>query len=144
VDAVGEYRRLFQQVHGREAPAPSVVDHVYCAADEAQCFQVVREHLGPGHFNTISGYEGEPDWPTEGADGQLTERRVVELVGTPEQLVHTLLERQDRLGDYEQVCQFTFGSLPHAEATANAQRFARDVLPKLRAAGVLESTSSTD
>ena len=54
------------------------------------------------------------------------------MIGTPEALVEHHLARQELVGDYEILANFSFGGLPYELVYEQAKLFADKVLPKLK------------
>ena len=58
------------------------------------------------------------------------------VVGSPETVARTLVERQQALGFGRVVGLFQVGDMPHQRALANMELFGREVMPSLREAAV--------
>ena len=70
--------------------------------------------------------------------GNLTYEDLVEmgyiLVGSPDTVTRTLLERQETLRCGRVIGLFQVGDMPHKKAVRNMELFAREVMPRVREA----------
>ncbi|MEU7814372.1 LLM class flavin-dependent oxidoreductase [Pseudonocardia sp. NPDC049154] len=151
---IGEYRKRFEDKHGRPAPPPVMTDHIYCAADEEEATRLSREHIirhfmltmrhysfdKAGHFDSIKGYTSyaamadamQQAGKQAAADGYVA----AQITGTPEQIVARIKERIEAFGDYDQNFGFSYGGLPHHKIESSMRLFASEVLPELDRLGI--------
>jgi alkanesulfonate monooxygenase SsuD/methylene tetrahydromethanopterin reductase-like flavin-dependent oxidoreductase (luciferase family) len=147
---LAEYREIFQQENGYEAPQPLFAGWVYCDRDEKRAeaqadrwiggyYGSVLEHyqFAEDHLKTTKGYE----WYGAFAD-KIQEKgrqeyvdffRNLQIWGTPEQCAQRILEVRQRLNACGFVGVFSYAGMPLPEAERNLRLFSDSVLPTLNA-----------
>jgi alkanesulfonate monooxygenase SsuD/methylene tetrahydromethanopterin reductase-like flavin-dependent oxidoreductase (luciferase family) len=148
---LGEYRDVYREANGAEAPPPIVAGWTFCdeSAERAREMAVryiggywksVVEHyeLVGDHLARTAGYESYgrlQELASGGAGDALTEFFLgLQIWGTPEQCVERVLDVRARTGAESFVGIFSYAGMPEAEAERSMRLFARSVLPALQAA----------
>ncbi|GIX31936.1 MAG: luciferase [Porticoccaceae bacterium] len=150
IPEIQQYRKAFAELHGREAPPFIISDFMLCFPDKrrvteycdtyfAKMFETVANHYEflSDHFKSL------PSYSTYAYMGQLAEaaggpekayRDYIggNMIGTPEELIEHHLERKELVGDYEMLCNFSFGGMPYELVYEQAKLFADKVLPVLK------------
>ncbi|MBN7797504.1 LLM class flavin-dependent oxidoreductase [Parahaliea mediterranea] len=144
------HRELYQELYG-STPRPIVVgDFTFCHED-ADCAKEVAEkalttylscilhhyELAGTHLADAAGYSAY----AKAAEILRTDEGLSKYVegylksvsyGTPEQIINTLRERRDIIGDFDLSTSFRFGGLEFDDAKASMKLFAEKVMPELR------------
>ena len=145
---IEEYRRLYQEDHGTEAPGLMTADFVYCHPDGAHAKEVAERHmttyllsilehyeLMDDHFSDIKGYRGYAKQAEllrkVGVEGFVKGFLASNAYGTPDTILERLKERREVLGPFEAATCFRFGGLAIEDAEASMRLFANEVLPEL-------------
>ena len=144
-----EYRRLFQQHHGRPAMDPMCVDSCFCdeSADKAEeiareCitnyYITVMDHydMAGDHFRNLKGYTGYADAADmlqaagmeAGAEGYFH----ANIWGTPQQILDRLDQRRELIGHFDLMLSLSFGGLSQDQVTNSMRLIAEQVLPEVR------------
>lgn len=143
------YRTLFQEHHGRPAPAPVCVDFLCCdeSADRAEALS--REHMANYYLTVVEHYEmggehfkdmkGYGDYATNAAilrDTGLEDAANgfvdINTWGTPQQILDKLEARRQALGDFDLTVQVSYGGMTGENAERSIRLFAEKVLPEVR------------
>jgi alkanesulfonate monooxygenase SsuD/methylene tetrahydromethanopterin reductase-like flavin-dependent oxidoreductase (luciferase family) len=144
-----EYRDLFRERHGTDAPPPVTCDFVYCDADAGRAEEMARQHLVgyltsvlrhyelmSDHFKDAAGYESYGRavdlLRAIGLETLCEQYLAVQAYGTPERIVERLAARRDLIGDFDLTACFRYAGLPFDDARASMELFAREVLPVVR------------
>ncbi|HEY8514788.1 MAG TPA: LLM class flavin-dependent oxidoreductase [Candidatus Binatia bacterium] len=147
---LAEYRRIYRDVNGAEAPPPIVAGWTFCdeSADRARemavryiggYWRTVMKHyeLRGEHLAFIKGYESyarlQEIIRSGGADALTEFFLSLQVWGTPEQCYERVLENRQRTGSESFVAAFSYAGMPHEEAVRSMRLFAREVLPELKA-----------
>ncbi|MBW7945612.1 MAG: LLM class flavin-dependent oxidoreductase [Sphingomonadaceae bacterium] len=142
------YRTLYQEHHGRPAPAPVCVDFLACdeSADRAEA--LAREHMSNYYLTVMHHYEmaGDQfknlkgygdyaqnaqilkDMGQEAAGNAFVD---VNTWGTPQQILEKLERRRQALGEFDLTVQITYGGMSGENAQKSMKLFAEKVLPEL-------------
>jgi alkanesulfonate monooxygenase SsuD/methylene tetrahydromethanopterin reductase-like flavin-dependent oxidoreductase (luciferase family) len=145
-----QYKATFKELHAKEAPPFIISDFMLCFNDKQRVteycdkyfstmFATVANHyefMSP-HFKDLPSYStyaymGERAEAAGGADKAYKDYIGGNMIGTPEELVEHHLERFSMVGDYEMLCNFSFGGLPYELVYEQAKLFADKVLPKIK------------
>lgn len=141
---LARYQKLYKECHAQDAPPPLTVDIMYCDASErsaelsrrfiGEYYGTVLEHyeIDKGHLGKTRGYESYAgsDVPVEPSDAQQG-YLAVQAAGTPEQILASLAQRREIIGDFEFGMIAKCGSMTLADAESSVRLFAREVLPEL-------------
>jgi len=151
IPEINQYRSSFAEQHGRAAPPFIISDFMLCFPDKRQVteycdtyfsrmFATVANHyefMSP-HFKELPSYStyaymGERAEAAGGADKAYKDYIGGNMLGTPEELIEHHLERQSMVGDYEMLCNFSFGGQPFEMVYEQAKLFADKVMPHIKA-----------
>ena len=150
VRELAEYRALFREVNGREAPPPVVAGWVLCDADAARAEERARRYIGEYYRSVIRHYELVGDHLTKlkgyeaykavqerisspgGADEMVEFFLGLQVWGTPEQCYQRVVDTMKRTGGEAFVGVFSYGGMPYDAAEAGLKLFAAEVAPELR------------
>jgi alkanesulfonate monooxygenase SsuD/methylene tetrahydromethanopterin reductase-like flavin-dependent oxidoreductase (luciferase family) len=150
VQELNEYRKIFSEVNGTDAPPPIVGGWTYCDENADRAEENARKYIGEYWQSVVRHYElvGDHLKKMKGyeAYGQLQERAsqpggVDEMVeffltlqvwGTPEQCYERVLEIQRKTGAEAFNGVFSYGAMPYDLAEASLRLFASEVMPELK------------
>jgi alkanesulfonate monooxygenase SsuD/methylene tetrahydromethanopterin reductase-like flavin-dependent oxidoreductase (luciferase family) len=143
---VAEYRRLFREHHGVEAPPPRFLANVFCDEDPERADALGRAYLTQywksvlahyelfaGHLGRTRGYEAYGAIQQTGMDDYTRTFLGLQVWGTPEQCYERVVEGTRKLGGDGFMGTFSYGGMPYDLAESSLRLFARRVLPELRA-----------
>ena len=147
-----EYRRLFRETHGREAPRPIFVGWVFVDEDPARAHEMGQERISRysmaamnhymvsgDHMRGLKGYEsyakGQELMKKAGITQDQSASRWTEnhIFGTPDECVEKVIETQKKLGAAAYLAVFNYGGLGEAEAIRNRDLFVQKVMPRVKA-----------
>ena len=150
IPEINQYRATFKELHGRTAPPFIISDFVLCFDDKkrvteycdnyfSKMFSTVANHyefMSP-HFKELPSYStyaymGDAAKAAGGPDKAYRDYISGNMIGTPEELIEHHLLRASMVGDYEMLCNFSFGGLPYDLVYEQLKLFADKVLPKLK------------
>ncbi len=143
------YRALFQQHHGRAAPAPVCVDFLACDESAGRAEKLARDHMAKyyvtvmehyemagAHFKDMKGYGDYAanadilkDLGMEEAGNSFVD---INTWGTPQQILDKLEARRHVLGDFDLTVQVSYGGMSPQDAESSLNLFAAKVLPELQ------------
>jgi alkanesulfonate monooxygenase SsuD/methylene tetrahydromethanopterin reductase-like flavin-dependent oxidoreductase (luciferase family) len=143
------YRELYEAEHGEIAPPISLNVNMYCHEDDElarerhfeyvnRFFMANIEHyeMAGEHFANIKGHEryaaNAAYFREIGLEKAANDYAATALWGNPERILGQIEAIRDVLGDFEISLAPSFGGLPHDQARASLELFAREVLPKAR------------
>ena len=150
LEELQQYRGIFRELHGREAPAPICAAQVFCDEDAARAEDRAQEYMGAyyesvdRHYEfsknrlaTTKGYESykatEDMTSKEGGPQRMREFYTgLQVFGTPAQCYERASDILKRVGSEHFIAGFSYGGMPHDEANRNMQLFATQVLPELK------------
>ncbi len=145
-----DYRRLFHQVNGSEAPPPIAAGWTICDADAGRAEEMARKHIGAywhsvirhyefvgSHLMNMKGYEAyravqERVSAKGGVDAMTDFILNLQVWGTPEQCYDRIVSIQKRIGGEAFTGIFSYGGMPYDYAEKSMRLFAREVAPELR------------
>ncbi len=150
IPEINHYRDVFKQKHAKEAPPFIISDFVLCFADKARVtdytdryfgpmFQTVAEHyefMSP-HFKELPSYStyaymGDATRAAGGPDKAYRDYISGNMIGAPEQIIEHHQKRTAMVGDYEMLCNFSFGGMPYEFVYEQAKLFADKVMPHIK------------
>ncbi len=150
VKELNEYRNVFREVNGMEAPPPIVSGWVLCdtnpdRAEEHACKyideyyrSVIRHYeLVGDHLSKMRGYESYKGMQERmsrpgGADEMVEFFRSLQVYGTPQQCYERIVDTIKRTGGEAFNGIFSYGGMPYEIAEESLRLFANEVAPELR------------
>ena len=146
---IKEYRKVYTETHGGEAPPTLMVDLTYCHRDSEEARRVATEHVanyyltcvehyefGGRHFESTAGYgsyaEAKAALDEFGLDAAVDGYVNAQIWGTPEEMLAKHEERREIVGDYEPIMVFQYGGLFGQQAAQSYELFTSEVLPTLQ------------
>ncbi|MGH7322543.1 MAG: LLM class flavin-dependent oxidoreductase [Candidatus Rokuibacteriota bacterium] len=147
---LGEYRTVYREVNGVEAPPPIVGAWTFCDENAARAEEMARKYIGAywqsvvdhyeligDHLTKMKGYEAYSEMQKRanrpGGVGEMAEFFVnLHVWGTPDQCYEKVVDIQNRTGGEAFVGIFSYGGMPYDLAEASLRLFARDVAPRLK------------
>jgi alkanesulfonate monooxygenase SsuD/methylene tetrahydromethanopterin reductase-like flavin-dependent oxidoreductase (luciferase family) len=154
-----EYRAVYRQVNGSDAPPTVAAVWTYCDQDEGRAREMAARHLvaywqsaqrhyelTSGHLANVKGYEyyGKMAERAKDAGASSSDDFFMNLQvwGTPEQCYRKILEIREKVGCDTYVGVFSYAAMPQGEAESNMRLFAREVMPELKKLGAPEQSVS--
>jgi alkanesulfonate monooxygenase SsuD/methylene tetrahydromethanopterin reductase-like flavin-dependent oxidoreductase (luciferase family) len=149
VAELDHYRDLFREFHGREAPAPILMQFVAVHESEAGAAEMWEEYTVGYSRSALAHYEFDNEGlaEIEGYEyyGKLAEniakhgterfcRFLAELQpsGTPARVTEQLVANTARIGAESVIAIVSFGGMPMAQARENFRLLAEEVRPALQ------------
>ncbi len=149
---VQSYRESFQKAHGRNAPAPLVIDVCYCDEDAGRAEDLSQKYIAGYYLSVLEHYEFLADYhrSTKGYEGYAAAAEIlkaagkeksladfveVQAHGTPQQILDKLYERRQILGDYEWNLMASFAGMPFEAAERSLELIGKKVLPEVKSWG---------
>ena len=147
---LNEYRSVYRQVNGREAPAPFTAGWVFCDEDAGRAEEQARLWIGnywqsvvkhyelkADHLGQLRGYESYKALQEACATDKGLEEMVefflgLQVWGTPAQCYDKILDISKRVGSEAFFGVFSYGGMPIEEAERNQRCFAGTVMPELK------------
>jgi alkanesulfonate monooxygenase SsuD/methylene tetrahydromethanopterin reductase-like flavin-dependent oxidoreductase (luciferase family) len=150
------YRSVYREVNGVEAPAPICAGWTFCDPDPGRAEEMAHRYIGGYYRSVLDHYEfaGEQLGRTKGYEyyGKMAEKIAtygndkitdffvnLQFWGTPEQCYEKILAVRKRMGNDSFVGVFSYAGMPSEEAERNQRLFASQVLPELQKIGPFES-----
>lgn len=146
---MGEYRRIFQEVNGVDAPQPLSAGWVFVDENADRAAEKANEYIGNYYKSVIEHYEfvGEHLSKTEGYEyyGEMQKKLEkygsqkfidffvdLQVWGTPEQCYERIMNIHRRVGNsgFNAVCNY--GGMSPEEGRRNMETFAQTVMPELK------------
>ena len=145
------YRQVFRQVNGSEAPPPISAGWTFCDEDPERAYEMARRYIGgywmtvldhyqfgKGHLRTTKGYEYYGKFADKlekyGDEAAIEFFMNLQVWGTPEMCYEKIMEVSDRTGADHFVGVFSYAGMPADEAERNMRLFADKVMPELKRA----------
>jgi alkanesulfonate monooxygenase SsuD/methylene tetrahydromethanopterin reductase-like flavin-dependent oxidoreductase (luciferase family) len=147
---LAEYRELFGQHHGEEAPPTIAVAWIFCDEDEARAsdeaakwmtryWRGVIEHYdfaNPDNFKGVKGYENyvsQAQMAVDvGPDAIAQDFMKVQVWGTPAMCLEKIRNIREQVDCEHFVGIFRYADMPFAVAERNLRTFASLVAPQLK------------
>jgi alkanesulfonate monooxygenase SsuD/methylene tetrahydromethanopterin reductase-like flavin-dependent oxidoreductase (luciferase family) len=145
-----DYRSVFSQVNGVDAPPPIVAGWVLCDTDAGRAEEHARRYVGDYYRSVIRHYELVGDHLTRlrgyeaykgvqerisqpgGADLMVDFFLSLQIWGTPEQCHEKIVATIDRTGGEAFNGVFSYGGMPYEIAEESLRLFASEVMPALK------------
>jgi alkanesulfonate monooxygenase SsuD/methylene tetrahydromethanopterin reductase-like flavin-dependent oxidoreductase (luciferase family) len=147
---LGEYRKIYREVNGAEAPPPIAAGWCLCDQDAGRAEEKARRWINGywetamrhyefrgEHWAKTKGYEyyaaiGAAPRTPEMDDFFLN----LQIWGTPEQCYNRVMKIRETVGQDHFVGVFSYAGMPYDEAEQSLRLFAREVAPELKKVGV--------
>ena len=143
------YKKLFKEIHGREAPPPVLTDFLYCHSDIKEAERVSKENIAQyflsvvkhyefagTHFDKTKGYKSYGESAALirqfGLDAAADAYRNAQSWGTPDKILSNYSRWRDLIGDFSLNTVFSFAGLTFEQVERSQRLFASDVMPQLR------------
>ena len=143
------YKKMFREIHGREAPPVVLTDFCYVDNDMAEAERVSKEYIAQyflsvckhyeftgTHFDTTKGYksygEGAALIRQFGLEASADAYRNAQSWGTPDKVLANYARWRDLIGDFSLNTVFSFAGLPFEQCERSQRLFAAEVLPRLK------------
>ena len=148
-----DYRALYRQVNGMEAPPPISAGWTFCDESEERARELAARYIG-GYFHTVLAHYRFADdhlAKTKGYEyyGKMTDKihtygedKIIDFFvnlqvwGTPEQCYEKILDIHRRTGNTHYVGVFSYAGMPGDEAERSLRLFASQVMPELQRGGI--------
>jgi alkanesulfonate monooxygenase SsuD/methylene tetrahydromethanopterin reductase-like flavin-dependent oxidoreductase (luciferase family) len=149
-DDLNNYRTVYREVNGADAPPPICSGWTFCDADEDRARELAYRYIGGywrtvldhyelvgDHLTTMKGYENygrvQQLVSAPGGADAMTEFFVnLQVWGTPEQCYERVVEIRRRTGAEAFTGVFSYAGMPYDTAEASMRLFAEEVMPELK------------
>ncbi|TXL69713.1 LLM class flavin-dependent oxidoreductase [Vineibacter terrae] len=146
---LGEYRRIFRDVRGIEAPQPLSAGWVFVDENADRAAEKAHEYIGSYYKSVIEHYEfvGDHLKSTGGYEyygemqnklGKLGSKEFVDFFvdlqvwGTPEQCYERIMKIHGMVNNSGFNAVLSYGNMPPEEARRNRDTFVRTIMPELK------------
>lgn len=143
------YRELYEAEHNEAAPPITLAVNMYCHEDQELArerhFEYVNRffmsnidhyEMAGTHFDGLKGHEryalGAAHFREIGLEKAANDYAATALWGNPEHMLGQIEVIRDVLGEFELSLAPSFGGMPHDQAQASLELFAKEVMPKAR------------
>ncbi len=147
---LADYRALFRDVNGAEAPAPVAAGWTFVDESADRAHEMARRYIGgywasvlrhyefaSAHLKTTKGYEyyGKfaDNLAAQGDEGAIDFFMSLQVWGTPEMCCDKIAGIANRIGADQFVGVFSYAGMPPDEAERNMRLFAKAVMPEIKA-----------
>ena len=146
------YRELFRQIHGREAPRPIFVAWTFVDEDRTRAHELGQKYItsysktamshyamSGAHMKGLRGYENYAAaaevQKAAGVSSDDSARKWTgnHIFGTPDECVEKAIDIQEKLGACGCLSVFNYAGMGEAEAMRTQTLFAQKVMPRLKA-----------
>jgi alkanesulfonate monooxygenase SsuD/methylene tetrahydromethanopterin reductase-like flavin-dependent oxidoreductase (luciferase family) len=152
VSELADYRRVYREVKGSDAPPPIVAGWTFCDESAERARELAVKYIG-GYWRTVMkhyelrgdhlmktpGYESygrmQEILNGGGADALTEFFLSLQIWGTPQQCYERVLDVRSKVGNDTFIAAFSYAGMPHAEAERSMRLFANQVMPELRRVG---------
>jgi alkanesulfonate monooxygenase SsuD/methylene tetrahydromethanopterin reductase-like flavin-dependent oxidoreductase (luciferase family) len=147
---MNNYRTVYREVNGTEAPPPICAGWTFCDPSAERAREMAVKYIG-GYWKTVldhyeligdhlvnmKGYEGygrmQQLVSAEGGADAMTEFFLsLQVWGTPEMCYEKIIDTQTRMGAEAFNAVFSYAGMPYEDAEANMRLFAKEVMPELK------------
>jgi alkanesulfonate monooxygenase SsuD/methylene tetrahydromethanopterin reductase-like flavin-dependent oxidoreductase (luciferase family) len=147
---LGDYRRIYTEVNGTDAPPPIVAGWTFCDENADRAAELGRKYIAEywrsvvrhyelvgDHLTKMKGYEAYKDMQERasapgGVDQMVEFFLSLQVYGTPEQCYEKIIDTQRRTGSEAFVGVFSYGGMPYDVAEHSLRTFSNEVIPELR------------
>lgn len=154
------YRQIYREVNGVEAPQPLIATWIACHEDEAQATAMYERYIRRYSRSALEHYEFDnagladikgyeyygalaKNIEKHGTDAFVDFLAQLQTWGTPDQVYDKLVHSAELVNAAGIITVFSYGGMPQAMARANLQLFADKVLPRLKTYRARAPTSLT-
>ena len=147
---LNNYRTVYQNVNGTDAPPPICAGWTFCDSDADRAREMAVQYIG-GYWETVldhyeligdhlvnmKGYEGYGKMQQlvsaeGGADMMVEFFLSLQIWGTPEMCYEKIIDVQQRTGAEAFTGVFSYAGMPYDMAESNMRLFATEVMPELK------------
>ncbi len=150
VNELNDYRQVFRQANGVEAPPPLVGGWVLCDENADRAEERARQYIGAyyqsvirhyeligDHLTKMRGYESykgmQERMSSPGGPDQMIEFFLgLQVYGTPEQCYEKIVDTLKKTSGEAFLGVFSYAGMPYDMAEQNLRLFAREVMPELK------------
>ena len=147
---LNDYRRVYRETNGLEAPPPIVAGWTYCDENADRAAEMAHRYIGGyyrsvvrhyelvgDHLTKMKGYESYAEMQRKtsaegGVDAMTDFFTNLQIWGTPEQCFEKIMDIQRRTGAEAFNGVFSYAGMPYDLAEANLRLFASEVMPELK------------
>jgi alkanesulfonate monooxygenase SsuD/methylene tetrahydromethanopterin reductase-like flavin-dependent oxidoreductase (luciferase family) len=147
---LSDYRKVYRETNGLEAPPPIVAGWTYCDENADRAAEMAHRYIGNyyrsvvrhyelvgDHLEKTKGYESYAEMQRKtsaegGVDAMTDFFKNLQVWGTPEQCFEKILDIQRRTGAEAFTGVFSYAGMPYDLAEANLRLFASEVMPELK------------
>jgi len=147
---LNDYRMVYRDVNGVDAPPPIVGGWTYCDENADRAEEMARKYIGGYWLSVVRHYELVGDHLTKmrgyesyklmqervsapgGVDAMTDFFLSLQVWGTPEQCYDRIVDIQKRTGAEAFNGVFSYGGMPYDLAEASVRLFANEVMPALK------------
>jgi len=159
-EELNNYRSVYRDVNGGEAPAPVCAGWTFCDKDPDRARELAYKYIGGywktvldhyelvgDHLTKMKGYENygrvqELVSAPGGADAMTEFFLNLQVWGTPEQCYDRIIDIRQRTGAESFTGVFSYAGMPYDLAEQNMRLFASEVMPELKKLAPLEQVSA--
>ena len=145
-----DYRRVYHETNGTDAPPPICAGWTFCDENEERARELAYKYIGGywktvvkhyelvgDHLTKLKGYESYSEMQRKasapgGLDAMIEFFVNLQVWGTPEQCYEKIIEIQRRTGAEAYTGVFSYAGMPYDIAEANLRLFASEVMPALK------------
>lgn len=147
---LGDYRRVYHEVNGTDAPPPICAGWTFCDENADRAEENARRYIGGywktvvkhyeligDHLTKMKGYESYSEMQKKasapgGVDAMTNFFLGLQVWGTPEQCHEQILDIQRRTGAEAYTAVFSYAGMPYDIAEHSMRLFATEVMPQLK------------
>ncbi|WP_427925092.1 LLM class flavin-dependent oxidoreductase [Streptomyces sp. cg40] len=155
------WRARYREVQGAEPPPPTLLDFAYCHADAEVADKTMRQYLSRfysamvdhyefdgKHFGAstdYSSYQSGADMLREyGREAGFEAFYDLQLKGSPEQMVETLLRRRELCGEYRQMLLVSYGGMDYKDVKESLRLISEEVIPEVNRRAAVSSPAGVN
>jgi len=143
-----DYRKIFREVNGHEAPPPILGGWTFCDKDAGRAEEMAHKYIGGyyktvidhyemagDHLKNIKGYESYASMQehvAKNVDATIEFFKSIQVYGTPEQCYERIRNFTARTGAGAYNGVFSYAGMPYKDAEASMRLFAKEVMPQVK------------
>jgi alkanesulfonate monooxygenase SsuD/methylene tetrahydromethanopterin reductase-like flavin-dependent oxidoreductase (luciferase family) len=150
VNELNDYRKVYRETNGSEAPPPLIAGWVMCDENGDRAEERARQYIGGYYQSVVRHYELVGDHLTKmrgyesykglqekmsapgGVDEMVEFFLGLQVYGTPEQCCEKICETMKLTDGEGFMGVFSYAGMPYDLAEQNVRLFVRDVMPELK------------